>query len=429
MLAPVCSQVFSPAAVLLLFLVLLVVMADPPLRKGDTFLLDALQPDVGPYPVEVLSDAWRRGGMSVIYQGNVNVNGRPRLVALKTLAVQHCTETEREHLRREINSLTRARHQFVASLVGVAHRNGQFILASPLMANGNMLEYLRVNSSASRELLLQQVVHGLCYLHDCAGIVHGDLKCENVLISPSGDALLADFGLSTPVDKPAADADTHTAFRMLHTLRFAARELLFDIARSAGGRRRSKTAPSDVYAFGMLVVQAFTGQQPWPGFTDNAVVVSVYESTTATYPRPWLNGGSVLPNAWWALCVACWTNNPAMRPVASQIVTALAEMNRNQDSAVISNPDVHDVAMNARAGDPLEWAGGCMTPTAGPALHMACGESLSAESAKFAKRSQDIQGIAGVCAPSPLPLPSFLFCFFFFYLRCLTSHASVLLLA
>ncbi|EJD47448.1 kinase-like protein, partial [Auricularia subglabra TFB-10046 SS5] len=93
------------------------------------------------------------------------------------------------------------------------------------------------------------------YLHTFPRVVHGDLKCENVLVSEDGKALLTDFGLSTTIDKLVSDTTTRTEIRHWNTLRFAAPELLFDAARSTSGRLRSKTPETDVYAFGMLAVQ------------------------------------------------------------------------------------------------------------------------------------------------------------------------------
>ncbi|EJD35782.1 kinase-like protein, partial [Auricularia subglabra TFB-10046 SS5] len=102
---------------------------------------------------------------------------------------------------------------------------------------------------------LLQVSDAVGYLHESLRIVHGDLKCENVLVSDDGHALLTDFGLSTFIDKPESENTTNTLIREFNTLRFAAPEILRGAARSASGRIRSKTQESDVYAFGMLILQ------------------------------------------------------------------------------------------------------------------------------------------------------------------------------
>lgn len=82
---------------------------------------------------------------------------------------------------------------------------------------------------------------------------------ENVLVSDDGMAMLADFGLSTAMDKAASDATTTVNIRNQSTVPFCAPELLLDQAAAvdAAGqtRRRSKTSETDIYAFGMLILQ------------------------------------------------------------------------------------------------------------------------------------------------------------------------------
>ncbi|EJD40029.1 kinase-like protein [Auricularia subglabra TFB-10046 SS5] len=132
----------------------------------------------------------------------------------------------------------------------------QIGLVSPLMKNGNMVEFLRKKPSANRLKLMTEVAEGLEYLHVSARIVHGDLKGENVLISGEDTAMLCDFGLCTSVEY-GGDA-TSTNIRTRYTLCYAAPELLMDSATSPSSRgvvRRSKTTYSDVYAYGMLVYQ------------------------------------------------------------------------------------------------------------------------------------------------------------------------------
>lgn len=77
------------------------------------------------------------------------------------------------------------------------------------------------------------------------------------MVGPQGDALLADFGLSTAVEKAAEDKTTATDIRHQSTFRFSAPELLLGDYESDffGERPRSKTMSTDVWAFGMLVLQ------------------------------------------------------------------------------------------------------------------------------------------------------------------------------
>lgn len=82
---------------------------------------------------------------------------------------------------------------------------------------------------------------------------------ENVLVSKDGEALLADFGLSTVINKAENETPTATEIRVQGTVPFSSPELLkdaaYDNAHEPEPRKRSKTVASDVYAYGMLVLQ------------------------------------------------------------------------------------------------------------------------------------------------------------------------------
>lgn len=90
-------------------------------------------------------------------------------------------------------------------------------------------------------LQILDIAKGLTYLHEI-GIVHGDIKGTNVLISPTVDALVADFGLDT-----LADSSTITSPIDSGSLRWQSPEVLRGAAH--------KTFSTDVYSFGMTIYE------------------------------------------------------------------------------------------------------------------------------------------------------------------------------
>ncbi|EJD38662.1 kinase-like protein [Auricularia subglabra TFB-10046 SS5] len=145
------------------------------------------------------------------------------------------------------------RHPLIVAFLGTAYIGEQTAIVSLYMRNGNLLEYMKSNKRSNKKRLLMQVAEAVDYLHTTERLVHGDLKCANVLISDFGEALLADFGLSTFLEKAHAALPTMTAIRRMHTTHFAAPELF--LGASDFDRPQPKTCESDVYAFGMLILE------------------------------------------------------------------------------------------------------------------------------------------------------------------------------
>ncbi|EJD38051.1 kinase-like protein [Auricularia subglabra TFB-10046 SS5] len=204
----------------------------------------------------------------------------------------------------------------------------QISLVSPYMTNGNMREFLARNPTADRFALLRQAADGLVYLHNEVKIVHGNLKCVNVLISPKKTALLADVGLSTLLEK--TDDPTATWIRRLSTAAWAAPELFTDEAffgslpvpgaEGPVGRLRGKTTATDCYAFAMLIYETVTGQAPW----GSAKYFQIRKAVVENRERP--PRQDVFTDGVWNLCTHCWQHDPSARLSAEGIRAALAAL-------------------------------------------------------------------------------------------------------
>ncbi|TEB29309.1 kinase-like protein [Coprinellus micaceus] len=123
-------------------------------------------------------------------------------------------------------------------------------LLSPWMENGNIIEYNKANPHIERGALVLDIVRGLDYLHSFnPSIVHGDLKGDNILVSPSGRACIADFGLGRLVqDKGWLTSAASTLFGA-HL--YLAPELLDDQPTDIGYTAK-RSLSTDVYAFGCV---------------------------------------------------------------------------------------------------------------------------------------------------------------------------------
>ncbi|EJD49128.1 kinase-like protein [Auricularia subglabra TFB-10046 SS5] len=260
-------------------------------------------------------------------------DGRKEEVALKIVSKMSTKLNGEELVAREIQAWRALRHARVLPLYGHCTLDTHVVLVSPWMKRGNLLEHIRANPDVDRQELLVQAADGLKYLHDSKGLVHGDIKAENVLITETGDVLLADFGLSTHVEKSAGANTTATDIRGRWTLRFCAPEMLEDDVGSMAPsghltvdreppiahRLRSKSLKTDVYAFGMLMFQTFTGASPWHGLSDVQVIVRVTKGE-----RPPFQGEAAavrrgMNRAYWAVCQLCWSKKPEDRPTMGEV--------------------------------------------------------------------------------------------------------------
>lgn len=254
---------------------------------------------------------------------------QPFIVAVKVFG-QILSEAQQELIVRELRVARHVSscHTLILPFLGTVDVGPQTAIVSPFMRNGNLMEYIKAHKGCDKNKLIRQVAEAVNFLHTSRNLVHGDIKCANVLISNFGDALLADFGLSTFIEQNQAALPTMTAIRNMYTLRFAAPELLTGgsppgavIAESFGLptaehaesalKQRSKTRESDVYALGMLVLEVATENPPWHGLSPAAVVLRV---TAGQHPPRPLNGSLVsMSHMAWELCLKCWRTVPAER--------------------------------------------------------------------------------------------------------------------
>ncbi|RLN73169.1 hypothetical protein BBJ28_00026245, partial [Nothophytophthora sp. Chile5] len=167
---------------------------------------------------------------------------------------------EKRVFLREANIWHRLRHPHVVTLFGACHVSRPCFFVCEEATNGNLADYLDKPKTADGSIVwgkLYEAAMGLQHLHQ-NNVVHGDLKCNQILVSGEGVAKLTDFGMSfissgsTPAVSTAA-------------VRWTAPECLT----SEG----PPTFKSDVYSFGMCVVEAVTKTIPWGLLLSDVAVI------------------------------------------------------------------------------------------------------------------------------------------------------------
>ncbi len=152
--------------------------------------------------------------------------------------------------------------------------------------------------------LLREVARGLAVAHE-RGLVHRDLKPDNVIVGPDMRPRILDFGLALSLEEAGRQGGGFEG-----TPLYASPEQV---------RGRSLTAASDVFSFGSLMFKVLTGRPPFAGETAGQVLEGI-----ATTAPPFLREVAVgAPEDLQAVCLACLAWDPADRPTASEIALEL----------------------------------------------------------------------------------------------------------
>jgi len=161
------------------------------------------------------------------------------------------------------------------------------------------------------------VAEGLTYLHDQdPAIIHGDLRGGNILISNEGRPCLSDFGLARILKLEGMTPTSEQA----GSLRWMSPELLRDDI--------IPSASSDVWAFGMTVLELISGNHPYNKIVNDVVVFGeIKDGQIPSRPQDtkFSNG---LSDELWAICQHCWIIVPSQRPSMREVFSKISRITR-----------------------------------------------------------------------------------------------------
>jgi eukaryotic-like serine/threonine-protein kinase len=238
-----------------------------------------------------------RGGMSTVYLAtDLRLE---RDVALKVLHPHLATdETFLDRLGREAKAAAKLSHPHVVGVLDQGNDGVTAYLVMEYIKGHTLRDVIRSKGALPPRLalaLIDPVVEGLGEAH-AAGLIHRDVKPENVLIADDGRIKIGDFGLARAV------TTTTSTGALIGTVGYLSPELVLG---------KTADARSDIYSVGIMLYEMLTGQQPYDG---EVPIQVAYQHVNETVGPP----SALVPGLaaeMDELVQWCTANDPENRPV------------------------------------------------------------------------------------------------------------------
>ncbi len=256
-----------------------------------------------------------RGGMGQVYSARDPELGR--IVALKLLAPEWtATRLALDRLIREAKAASALNHPHIVTIYEVVHSGNDLAIAMELIEGESLRAYCRKPQPPSQVIHWgRQIAQALAAAH-ARGIVHHDIKPENLIVRPDGYAKVLDFSLarqSASGEQNQANQShwSHASGAGAGTLNYMAPEQT---------RSKPATAASDIFSLGVVLFELVTGVHPFladsPLDTAHAIAYAAPKSPLALNRQ--------IPPALNALILQMLSKTSGERPSADEIDRKLA---------------------------------------------------------------------------------------------------------
>ncbi|XP_030497593.2 LRR receptor-like serine/threonine-protein kinase RGI1 [Cannabis sativa] len=272
-----------------------------------------------------------------------------QVIAVKKLwppASSNSEVPERDLFSAEVQTLGSIRHKNIVRLLGCCSNGITRMLLFDYISNGSLADLLHEKKLFldwdSRYKIVLGAAHGLAYLHhDCIPpIVHRDIKSNNILVGPQFEAVLADFGLAKHVNSTESLRNSRT---VAGSYGYIAPEY---------GYSFKITEKSDVYSYGVVVLEVLTGKQPTDSrFPEGSHIVSWVnkevrerrrEITSVLDQQLILRCGTQIQEMLQVLGVAllCVNPSPEERPAMKDVTLMLKEIRHENEENHCQKPSL-----------------------------------------------------------------------------------------
>lgn len=240
-----------------------------------------------------------KGGMGVVYKAHDTLLNRD--VAIKFLSTSNTNEERKMRLLKEARAAAKLNHPNIVAVYDAGEVDGVPFIVMELVKGDTLRK--RENPDFSDTIrMAQQICLALDHAH-ANGIIHRDLKLENIVITNTQILKLMDFGLAHTLSEEHLTQEG----ALMGTLAYIAPELI------QGG---PASPQSDLYAFGIILYELFVGREPFQGNMGAVLGGHLY--------------GQVIPPSKFSDAIPDWVDelvlgllskNPEERPVSARAVS------------------------------------------------------------------------------------------------------------
>jgi len=278
----------------------------------------------------LLEEQIARGGMGEVWRARDEVLNRP--VAVKLLHDSLAGDAKAaERFRREAHTAAQISHPNMANVFDYIEQDGQPGIVMELVPGETLADRLAKKKRIPfREAvrITDDVLSALSAAH-AAGIVHRDIKPANVLLTPSGDVKVTDFGIA----RSLSDSSLTQTGTVMGTAHYSAPEQV---------RGESASPSSDIYSMGVVLYEMLTGERPYSGDTPIAVAMARLSEDP---PRP-KSRRPAIPDALDAVVMRALAREPADR------FASAAEMRAALDVVAVDAPIDQTQVLSLDGADP-----------------------------------------------------------------------------
>ncbi|MGI9069593.1 MAG: protein kinase domain-containing protein [Pyrinomonadaceae bacterium] len=233
------------------------------------------------------------GGMGVVYLArDIQLD---RIIALKFLPVEVASNSERmRRFVQEAKAAATLNHPNIAHIYEIGEWEGTRFIAMEHIEGETLRLRVKRESVRLGEALdvATQIASALTAAHR-AGIIHRDMKPENVMLAPEGYVKVLDFGLAKLTEQPATNSDASTLIgtdpgMIMGTAQYMSPEQ---------ARALDTDARTDIWSLGVVLYEMITGHAPFEGATKSDMIASILERE----PRPLSSHSPHLPPELWRI--------------------------------------------------------------------------------------------------------------------------------